>query len=155
MSMARAASARTAYRASVTHDGSNGRRRAVALALAAVTVALGLASRRHGPALPEFVAAYAGDTLWALLVYLLATAAAPGASVTHRAAGALAFAFAIETSQLYHAAWIDAIRGTRLGALVLGSGFLWSDFACYAAGDALGAATEASLAHRSRSASAS
>lgn len=152
--MARAASARTPYRAVVTQHGSRARRRAVALALAAATVALGLASRRYGAALPESVAAYSGDTLWALLAYLIATAAAPCAPVTHRAAAALAFAFAIETSQLYHAPWIDDIRGTRLGALVLGSGFLWSDFACYAAGVALGAAAEALLAHRSRIASA-
>ena len=33
----------------------------------------------------------------------------------------------VEESQLYHASWIDSIRGTTLGALVLGHGFLWSD----------------------------
>jgi hypothetical protein len=38
-------------------------------------------------------------------------------------------------------AWASA-RATRLGSLVLGSGFLWSDFACYAAGICFGAATE-------------
>ena len=46
-------------------------------------------------------------------------------------------------SQLYHAPWIDAIRDTLPGALVLGYGFLWSDLACYAAGVALGAGVEA------------
>jgi hypothetical protein len=59
-----------------------------------------------------------------------------------RALAALVFSFAIETSQLYHAPWIDAVRATRLGSLVLGSGFVWSDFACYAAGICFGAATE-------------
>ncbi|MFM8818855.1 MAG: DUF2809 domain-containing protein, partial [Phycisphaerales bacterium] len=44
--------------------------------------------------------------------------------------------------QLHHAPWIDGIRATRLGALVLGSGFLWSDIACYAVGVAGGAAGE-------------
>ena len=39
-----------------------------------------------------------------------------------------------ETSQLYHAPWIDRIRATTLGGLVLGFGFLWSDIACYTVG---------------------
>ena len=108
-------------------------------------VALGLASRRHAAELPEFIATYAGDTLWALLVYTLWTLAIPRAAISARAAAALAFAFAIEASQLYHAPWIDAVRASRLGALVLGSGFLWSDLACYAAGVACGALIESAV----------
>ena len=42
--------------------------------------------------------------------------------------------FAVEFSQLYQAGWINAVRETHLGALVLGRGFLWSDLACYTAG---------------------
>jgi hypothetical protein len=119
------------------------RRRAVAIAAAVATIALGLASRRYAEALPDFIAAYAGDTLWALVVYLIATALVPSTSILRRALAALAFAFAIEASQLYHAPWIEEIRANRLAALVLGSGFLWSDLACYAVGVALGAAGEA------------
>jgi hypothetical protein len=52
-------------------------------------------------------------------------------------------------SQLHHAPWIDAIRNTRPGALVLGYGFLWSDLACYVAGVAIAAGVEAA-ARRSR-----
>lgn len=126
------------------------RRRTFALAAAATTIALGIGSRRFASALPGFVASYAGDTLWALLAYLLATSLAPSASMPRRAFAALAFAFAVETSQLYHARWIDELRATRLGALVLGSVFLWSDLACYAAGIALGAAIEALIARASR-----
>ncbi|HYW11492.1 MAG TPA: hypothetical protein VE871_06025, partial [Longimicrobium sp.] len=48
--------------------------------LAAATVVAGLASRRFGGVLPGFVAAYAGDVLWAAMVYLLIAAAWPGAS---------------------------------------------------------------------------
>lgn len=36
-------------------------------------------------------------------------------------------AVAVELSQLYHAPWIDTIRGFRLGSLVLGSTFNWPD----------------------------
>ena len=47
---------------------------------------------------------------------------------------ALVFSYLIEISQLYHAPWIDAIRSTALGGLVLGFGFLWSDILCYTVG---------------------
>lgn len=43
----------------------------------------------------------------------------------------LSFCFVIEFSQLYHAEWIDQIRDTSLGGLVLGYGFLWSDIEAY------------------------
>jgi len=44
------------------------------------------------------------------------------------------FSLLIELSQFYHAPWIDAIRATRIGGLVLGFGFLWRDLVCYALG---------------------
>jgi hypothetical protein len=46
---------------------------------------------------------------------------------------------------LYHAPWIDSIRGTTLGGLILGYGYLWSDLACYAVGVGLGALMEGAL----------
>nr|WP_237028767.1 DUF2809 domain-containing protein [Pedobacter steynii] len=48
----------------------------------------------------------------------------------------LTICYLIELSQLYHVAWIDQIRNTSLGALVLGRGFLWSDMAAYTIGTA-------------------
>ena len=45
----------------------------------------------------------------------------------------------IEISQLYHAPWIDSIRATTLGGLILGFGFLWSDLICYTVGIVIGA----------------
>jgi len=113
------------------------RSRAVFLALAAVTIVIGLASRRFRRALPAAVGLYAGDVLWATMVYLLAAAIWPRASVRRLAVSTALFALAIELGQLYRAPWIDAVRGTRLGGLVLGFGFLWSDLACYAVGIAL------------------
>ena len=50
----------------------------------------------------------------------------------------MSFSVAIELGQLYHAPWIDSIRQTTLGGLILGFGFLWSDLACYAVGVGLG-----------------
>ena len=117
---------------------------AYAIALA-VVVAAGLGSRVFGPWLPAVVATYAGDTLYATMVFVGLGILAPRWSTTRLAVTALACSCAIETSQLYHAPWIDAIRDTLPGALVLGYGFLWSDVACYAAGVAVGAGVEAAI----------
>nr|WP_246357714.1 DUF2809 domain-containing protein [Pyxidicoccus fallax] len=108
--------------------------RVMALVLALLVLALGLASRSKSVAWPPFFAAYAGDTLWALLVFLLVRFLAPARPVLHVAAAALAFSFAVEFSQLYQAPWLNAVRGTLPGRLVLGAGFLWSDLVCYSAG---------------------
>jgi hypothetical protein len=51
---------------------------------------------------------------------------------------ALFFSFSIEISQLYHSPWIDIVRQTRLGGLVLGYGFLWTDLISYCIGIGLG-----------------
>lgn len=125
------------------------RSRIVYLLLAAATVVAGLASRRFGAVLPEVVAAYAGDVLWATMVYLLIAAGWPSASTRRVALAAAIVSLAVELGQLYHAPWIDAVRQSRLGGLVLGRGFLWSDLACYAAGILLALAIDHALARRS------
>jgi hypothetical protein len=92
---------------------------------------------------PPTAVADAGDTLYATMAFVLFGIAAPRWSTVRVGVAALASSCAIEVSQLYHAPWIDAIRATVPGALVLGYGFLWSDLACYVAGVALGAGIEA------------
>jgi hypothetical protein len=63
---------------------------------------------------------------------------------THRAFYiALLLSYGIELSQLYQAPWLNSVRDTRLGGLLLGHGFLWSDLFCYTVGIALGAAIDA------------
>jgi len=47
---------------------------------------------------------------------------------------ALLFSFSIEFSQFYHAPWIDEIRHTKLGGLVLGYAFKFTDLICYSTG---------------------
>ncbi len=110
----------------------------VYLLCAMAVMVLGLASRRYGNHMPALLAEYAGDTLWALLVFLGVSALQPDARLLVRGGVALGFAFLVEISQLYHAPWIDAIRGTQLGGLVLGYGFLWTDLVCYATGVGIG-----------------
>ena len=114
-------------------NAQRARSRPVTALLWGATVLLGLASRRVD-GLPHFVAAYAGDALWAAMVFWLAAFVRPAAGTGRLAAVALLVAVSVEASQLYHAPWIDGVRDTRLGALVLGQGFLASDLVCYAAG---------------------
>jgi Protein of unknown function (DUF2809) len=108
------------------------------LVLIALVACLGIGSRRFAGHLPGFVAAYAGDTLWALAVFLGIGLLLPTASTGRVALLALAFSIVIEVSQLYHARWIDSIRRTTIGGLALGFDFVWSDLACYAVGVGLG-----------------
>jgi hypothetical protein len=125
----------------------------VQIILIALVCLLGIGSRRYARALPEFIAAFAGDTLWALAAFLGIGLPLPGASTWTVACLAMAFSVAIELSQLYHAPWIDSIRQTTFGGLILGFGFLWSDLACYAVGVGIGAIVEwiALIARKSRS----
>jgi hypothetical protein len=55
---------------------------------------------------------------------------------------AIGFSVAVEFSQLCHAPWIEALRATLPGKLILGSTFNWPDFPAYALGVALGACAE-------------
>ena len=50
--------------------------------------------------------------------------------------------YLIEILQLYKADWIQAIRHTRLGGLILGFDFVWSDIVCYTVGVLIGAFLE-------------
>ena len=63
----------------------------------------------------------------------------------------------IEFSELCHTPWLDALRATRGGGLLLGHVFLWSDVVCVALGATLAAGAELawrSVGRRSRSAAA-
>ena len=114
------------------------------------TVALGLASRRYAAVLPAFVATYAGDVLWASMVFWVLTLLRPNGEGRHLAAIAFAIAVMVEVSQRYHAPWLDALRASPLGALALGQGFLWSDIACYLLGVVLAAVLDWMLRTRRR-----
>lgn len=110
--------------------------------LLAATVALGLATRWYPAAFPAVVAQYGGDVLWAGMVAWLVALLRPSWTTVRVALAAFAIALVVECSQLYHADWIDGLRATRPGALVLGQGFLWSDLLSYAVGIALVAALD-------------
>jgi hypothetical protein len=110
----------------------------VRIILMTLVCLLGIGSRRYAHWVPGFIAAYAGDTLWALAAFIGIGLILPRASTWAIALLAIAFSLAIELSQLDHAPLIESIRQTTLGGLTLWFGFLWSDLACYAVGVGLG-----------------
>jgi hypothetical protein len=126
------------------------RNRWLLLGFAAIVLALGLSARTFASSLPFFLSAYAPDTLWALLVFLVVLLLRP-ALPTHRAVlFALLLSYGIELSQLYQVPWINSIRDTRAGGLLLGHGFLWTDLLCYTVGIALGALIDGRLRKQRR-----
>jgi len=102
------------------------------------TVFLGLSSRKFSILFPEIINQYLGDALWALMVYWLFRFIKPSLTFLNTSLFALLFSYSIEISQLYHANWIDSIRKTTLGGLILGFGFLWSDILAYSIGVFIG-----------------
>ncbi len=109
-----------------------------------VTIALGLASRRWpGVLFPDALGKYPGDALWALMVMFGWACLWPRMGPVRLAALALATSFAVEFSQLYQAPWINAIRSTTPGHLVLGSRFGAMDLVAYAVGVACGLGLDA------------
>jgi hypothetical protein len=123
------------------------RPRIVWLALIVVGILLGLGSRRFAAHLPAFVAAYAGDTLWATTAFLGFGLVMPRASTWTVALLAISTSVLVEISQLYKAHWIDSIRRTTLGSLVLDFDFACSDLACYAVGVGLGILVDLAVLH--------
>jgi len=109
-------------------------KRLIYLAVTILIVCLGLASRKFGNVLPSFIAEYSGDALWAAMVYFGLRFLFPSQSIFKIGVSALLFSYFIEITQLYQADWINSIRNTTIGALVLGHGFLWSDLVCYTVG---------------------
>ncbi|WP_338778742.1 DUF2809 domain-containing protein [Metabacillus sp. FJAT-52054] len=105
-------------------------------------VGLGLYSRRLSPFLPGFINTYLGDAIWAAMIFV-GFAFLFNRRKTAVIVGAAGFyCLLTECSQLYQAAWINDIRGTSLGGLILGYGFLWTDLAAYAIGISICAGSE-------------
>ena len=112
-----------------------GTRRPQAVALAVATIVVGLGVHRLAPA--GDARDIAGDALWAAMMFWWVTALWPSASAGARALAALAISWAVEFSQLSHASWLEQLRATRMGPLVLGTGFDPRDLVSYAAGIAV------------------
>ena len=103
-----------------------------------IVICLGLLSRKMTAYIPHVINMFLGDSLWALMIYLIIRTFFKRWSVKKVAAIGISFCFIVEFSQLYHANWIDMIRRTTLGGLILGYGFSWSDLGAYLIGIGFG-----------------
>ncbi|MFJ7826769.1 DUF2809 domain-containing protein [Psychrobacillus sp. NPDC096623] len=106
-----------------------------------ISIALGLASRYYG-GLPDIIVIHAGDTLWAIMGYFLFRLLFVHKGLHKAFFLSLVFCFFIEFSQFYQADWINSIRSTLLGALILGKGFLIVDLFRYSIGIVLAYLTD-------------
>ncbi len=103
------------------------------------TIAAGIYTQVHDGAFATWLArdfsAVVYAAAWCLGLALLRPTARPRTLL----AVTIAICVAIELSQLWHPHWLEVARATLLGRLALGSTFMWSDLAYYAAGAASGA----------------
>jgi cellulose synthase/poly-beta-1,6-N-acetylglucosamine synthase-like glycosyltransferase len=97
------------------------------------TIIIGLLSRHF-----SFIPLFLGDILWAIMVYSIMCFLFFGKPVKFIVIASLLFCYAVEFSQLYKSPWINDLRHTLFGRLVLGEGFLWSDLLCYTVGVGMG-----------------
>jgi hypothetical protein len=108
------------------------------------TIGLGLLSRTA--VVPAIVYPYLGDVFYAVMIYFgfgFLFAKASSKTILFLAVG---FCVGIEITQLYQADWLIALRGYKLGGLILGYGFLWSDLIAYTIGGLIGFAFETLIA---------
>jgi hypothetical protein len=124
------------------------RLRASFIAAALATIAVGLLVHFRGGAMGPAAQDVLGDALWAAMITWWMGALVPRARRVVRGAAAYAVCVIVEVSQLYHTPALDAVRATRAGHLILGSGFDPRDLLAYALGVAGAAFIEAMVAAR-------
>ena len=99
------------------------------LTIIILTVTTGLLSRKV-----SFIPFFIGDLLWAFMMYYVIRFISIKSKIIKVFIISLLVSFSVEFSQLYQADWINNIRHTLPGRLILGQGFLWSDLLAYTAG---------------------
>jgi hypothetical protein len=120
------------------------------IAAALATIAAGLLVHLRGGALSPVARDVIGDALWAAMIAWWIGGLVPSARPMSRYSAAYAVCVVVEVSQLYHTPWLDALRATTMGHLVLGSGFDPRDLVAYALGVAGAALIEAAVLARGR-----
>ncbi|PAD81263.1 hypothetical protein CHH57_20890 [Niallia circulans] len=111
---------------------------------------LGLSSRKFSNHLPDFIAVHAGDMIWAMMVYFGFRFLFIRKSLLLAGVLSILFSFGIEGSQLYQADWLNQLRDTTIGAVILGKGFLFMDLIRYSSGILLACIVDTFFVWRSK-----
>lgn len=99
------------------------------MALILLTIALGLLSRKI-----HIVPLSVGDGLYGVMIYFIIRFISNSELKLSDVIISIIICVSIELSQLYQADWINSVRSTLPGRLILGRGFLWSDVVAYIIG---------------------
>jgi hypothetical protein len=102
------------------------------LILINIAILFGLGSRKL-----SFVPLFIGDVIWASMVFFIIRFLYIKIHFKWVVLTSLFFCYGIELTQLYHEQWIDSMRNTSLGALILGHEFLWTDIVAYTFGNVI------------------
>ena len=100
------------------------------------TIGLGLVSRADF--IPKLIYPFFGDILYSLMIFFIIGFIFTDLSSLKIVLISVGICYIIELSQFYEANWIVEIRNNKLGGLLLGYGFLWSDLISYLVGGVLG-----------------
>ncbi|GAA3515704.1 DUF2809 domain-containing protein [Aquimarina addita] len=112
------------------------RNRNVSIVAILLTILTGFLSRTS--LIPELLYPYAGDYLYALMWFFIVGFIDIEIKSFRVMLISIMICYIIEFFQLYQAHWITTIRNYKLGALILGQGFLWSDIISYTFGGITG-----------------
>lgn len=112
------------------------RNRFVYLTLIIITILIGLLSRTE--LVSKTIPLLFGDYLYGLLLFWIVGLLYNKTGSLKVALVSILLCYLIETFQIYQADWINNIRSNKLGALILGHGFLWNDIISYTLGGITG-----------------
>ena len=101
---------------------------------------LGLATKLYPGSGPffEWSRDFGGDALYQIALMLVAVLVRPTWRVGRVAWASFGYSCLVEVSQLARTPWLDQVRETIFGRLVLGSTFAWADFGYFAGGSFVG-----------------
>ncbi len=108
-----------------------GRPRVWALAIIAGLIPLGLASKLYAGPGAAWAHSYLGGVVYVVFWCMAAFCLWPRTRAWRIAAWVLGLTCALEVMQLWQPPCLQALRGTFLGAALLGTTFAWWDFAYY------------------------
>jgi hypothetical protein len=124
-------------------------RRFVLFLLLAVLAVIGYWLRFYAPIDPEW-RDYSGGAAYVIFWILAYAFIRPTASALPVALTVFLITCCLEFLQLWHPTWLEAIRRTWPGRLVLGTTFQWSDFPPYMVGALIGFAAMRILTPRQK-----